>query len=109
MILNKTAPQRAAGQTGNTLSHMPILTGAGKIDDHSVALTASEPDALQPYDITSLFIIAQTARQTLYTAIPSHGVSKRGPGSPPDLSRLPSGCAFAERCPHALRATPASR
>ncbi|WP_192457729.1 ABC transporter ATP-binding protein [Musicola keenii] len=23
------------------------------------------------------------------------------PGSPPDLSRLPPGCAFAERCPHA--------
>jgi peptide/nickel transport system ATP-binding protein len=23
------------------------------------------------------------------------------PGSPPDLSRLPPGCAFADRCPHA--------
>jgi len=26
------------------------------------------------------------------------------PGSPPDLRRLPSGCAFAPRCPHAAQA-----
>ena len=26
------------------------------------------------------------------------------PGSPPDLARLPAGCAFADRCPHARAA-----
>jgi peptide/nickel transport system ATP-binding protein len=37
----------------------------------------------------------------------SHGAMRKGSrletigGAPPDLSRLPPGCAFAERCPHA--------
>ncbi|VTN68948.1 putative family 5 extracellular solute-binding protein [Klebsiella pneumoniae] len=48
-VLNKAAPQYAPGQIGNTLSRMPTLTGAEKIDDHTVALTTSEPDALLPY------------------------------------------------------------
>jgi peptide/nickel transport system substrate-binding protein len=37
---------------------MPTLTGAEKIDDHTVALTTSEPDALLPYNITNLFIVS---------------------------------------------------
>lgn len=70
-VLNKAAPQYAPGQIGNTLSRMPTLTGAEKIDDHTVALTTSEPDALLPYNLTNLFIVSPTAWQKLYDAVPS--------------------------------------
>ena len=70
-VLNKAAPQYAPGQIGNTLSRMPTLTGAEKIDDHTVALTTSEPDALLPYNITNLFIVSPTAWQKQYDAVPA--------------------------------------
>jgi peptide/nickel transport system ATP-binding protein len=46
--------------------------------------------------------------QVLLGSRPKAGLKKGDalhciPGSPPDLSRLPPGCAFAERCPHAPR------
>ena len=70
-VLNKAAPQYAPSQIGNTLSRMPTLTGAEKIDDHTVALTTSEPDALLPYNITNLFIVSPTAWQKQYDAVPA--------------------------------------
>lgn len=44
--------------------------------------------------------------QVLLGSRPKEGLKKGDalyciPGAPPDLSRLPPGCAFAERCPHA--------
>ena len=47
--------------------------------------------------------------QVLLGSRPKEGLKKGDalhciPGSPPDLSRLPAGCAFADRCPHALPA-----
>ena len=44
--------------------------------------------------------------QVLLGSRPKEGLKKGDalhciPGSPPDLSRLPPGCAFADRCPHA--------
>ena len=68
-VLNKTAPQYAPGQIGNTLSRMPTLSGAEKIDRYTVALTTSEPDALLPYNITNLFIVSPTAWQKQYDAV----------------------------------------
>ena len=53
---------------------MQTLTGAEKIDDHTVALTTSEPDALLPYNITNLFIVSPTAWQKQYDAVPASGV-----------------------------------
>jgi peptide/nickel transport system substrate-binding protein len=88
-VLNKAAPQYAPGQIGNTLSRMPTLTGAEKIDDHTVALTTSEPDALLPYNITNLFIVSPTAWQKQYDAVPAsvgdaaRAASRRGRRSPP--------------------------
>ena len=69
-VLDKAAPQYAPGQIGNTLSRMPTLTGAEKIDDSTVALTTSEPDALLPYNITNLFIVSPTAWEKIYAAVP---------------------------------------
>ena len=40
-VLNKTAPQYAPGQIGNTLSRMPTLSGAEKIERYTLALTTS--------------------------------------------------------------------
>jgi peptide/nickel transport system substrate-binding protein len=76
-VLNKAAPQYAPGQIGNTLSRMPTLTGAEKIDDHTVALTTSEPDALLPYNITNLFIVSPTAWQKQYDAVPASAAMRR--------------------------------
>lgn len=47
--------------------------------------------------------------QVLLGSRPKEGLKKGDalhciPGSPPDLARLPAGCAFADRCPHALPA-----
>jgi peptide/nickel transport system substrate-binding protein len=50
---------------------MPTLTGAEKIDDHTVALITSEPDALLPYNLTNLFIVSPMAWQKLYEAVPA--------------------------------------
>ncbi len=43
--------------------------------------------------------------QGLLASLPALGAGGRGrltaiPGQPPDMTRLPKGCAFAERCPH---------
>lgn len=70
-VLDKASAQYAPGQIGNTLSRMPTLTGAEKIDDHTVALTTSEPDALLPYNITNLFIVSPTAWQKIFDAVPT--------------------------------------
>ncbi|KEA53693.1 ABC transporter substrate-binding protein [Mangrovibacter sp. MFB070] len=70
-VLDKTAVQYAPGQIGNTLSRMPTLRGATKIDDYTVALTTSEPDALLPYNLTNLFIVSPTAWQKIFAAIPA--------------------------------------
>ncbi|CAK9883804.1 MAG: Periplasmic dipeptide transport protein [Candidatus Erwinia impunctatus] len=70
-VLNKGAPQYAPGQIGNTLSRMPTLSGAAKLDDNTVVLTTSEPDALLPYNVTNLFIVSPTAWQKLFDAVPS--------------------------------------
>jgi peptide/nickel transport system ATP-binding protein len=45
--------------------------------------------------------------RALFAAIPRAGERRRLaaiPGAVPDLARLPDGCAFADRCPHAIDA-----
>ena len=50
----------------------------------------------------------------LLASLPALGGEGRGrlnaiPGQPPDMTRLPEGCAFAERCPHAFDRCDAER
>ena len=45
--------------------------------------------------------------RALLASLPALGGGAKGrltaiPGQPPDMARLPEGCAFAERCPHAF-------
>ena len=88
-VLNKAAPQYAPGQIGNTLSRMPTLTGAEKIDDHTVALTTSEPDALLPYNITNCLSSRRRRGRSSMTRcrpaweIAPRAANRRGPPSPP--------------------------
>ncbi|ANF56485.1 ABC transporter substrate-binding protein [Halotalea alkalilenta] len=70
-VLNSEAPQYAPGQIGNTLSRMPTLRSAHKIDDYAVELVTSEPDAFLPFNLTNLFIASPSAWQGFYDATPS--------------------------------------
>lgn len=81
-VLDKQAPQYAPGQIGMTLSRMPTLTGAKKVDDLTVVLTTSEPDAILPYNLTNLFMASPTAWQKDFAAVPA------GTTDPAERSKL---------------------
>ena len=70
-VLDKQAPQYAPGQIGMTVSRMPTLRSAKKIDDLTVELTTSEPDAVLPFNLTNLFMASPTAWQKDFTAVPA--------------------------------------
>lgn len=70
-VLDKQAPQYAPGQIGVTVSRMPTLKSARKIDDLTVELTTSEPDAVLPYNLTNLFMASPSAWQKDFAAVPA--------------------------------------
>jgi ABC-type transport system substrate-binding protein len=55
-VLKKDARHYAPDQIGVTVSRMPNLVSARKIDDHTVELTTKEPDSFLPLNLTNLFI-----------------------------------------------------
>ena len=55
-VLDKDAVHFDASQVGVTASRMPTLQSARKIDNLTVELTTSEPDAFLPLNLTNLFI-----------------------------------------------------
>ena len=55
-VLDKDAVHFDASQVGVTASRMPTLRSARKIDDLTVELTTSEPDAFLPLNLTNLFM-----------------------------------------------------
>lgn len=70
-VLDKQAPQYAPGQIGLTLSRMPTLKSAQKIDDLTIEVTTTEPDAVLPYNLTNLFMASPTAWQKDFDAVPA--------------------------------------
>lgn len=68
-VLNKEAVHYAPNQVGNTVSRMPTLRTARKIDDYTIELTTSEPDATLPYNLTNLFMASPNAWQKQYDSI----------------------------------------
>lgn len=60
-ILKKDAPHYDAKLVAQTAPRMPTVTGARKIDDYSVEVQTSEPDAFVPINLTNLFIASPTA------------------------------------------------
>ena len=69
-VLDKDAPQFDPSQVGVTASRMPTLRSARKIDDMTVELTTSEPDAFLPINLTNLFMASPTHWKAKLAAVP---------------------------------------
>jgi peptide/nickel transport system substrate-binding protein len=67
-VLDKDAPHFDASQVGVTASRMPTLRTARKIDDLTVELTTSEPDAFLPLNLTNLFMASPAHWQKKFDA-----------------------------------------
>ncbi len=67
-VLDKDAVHFDASQVGVTASRMPTLRSARKIDDLTVELTTSEPDAFLPINLTNLFMASPAHWQKKYDA-----------------------------------------
>ena len=67
-VLDKDAVHFDASQVGVTASRMPTLRSARKIDDMTVELTTSEPDAFLPLNLTNLFIASPAHWQKKFDA-----------------------------------------
>ena len=69
-VLDKDAVHFDASQVGVTASRMPTLKSARKIDDFTVELTTSEPDAFLPLNLTNLFMASPAHWQKKFDAAP---------------------------------------
>ncbi|MFM2398804.1 MAG: hypothetical protein RL341_961 [Pseudomonadota bacterium] len=67
-VLDKDASHFDASQVGVTASRMPTLRSARKIDDLTVELTTSEPDAFLPLNLTNLFMASPAHWQKKFDA-----------------------------------------
>jgi len=70
-VLDKSAPHFDASQVGVTASRMPTLRSARKIDDLTVELTSSEPDAFLPINLTNLFMASPEQWKKKLAAVPA--------------------------------------
>lgn len=60
-VLDKTKPHYEARLVAQTLPRMPTLKGATKVDDYTIAIETSEPDAFLPINLTNLFMASPAA------------------------------------------------
>ena len=67
-VLDKDAVHFDASQVGVTASRMPTLRSARKIDELTVELTTSEPDAFLPLNLTNLFMASPVHWKKKYDA-----------------------------------------
>ena len=70
-VLDKEATHFAPDQIGVTVSRMPNLVSAKKIDDLTVELTTKEPDSFLPINLSNLFIASPDHWQKKYDALAS--------------------------------------
>jgi peptide/nickel transport system substrate-binding protein len=70
-VLKKEAVHFDASQVGVTVSRMPTLRTARKIDDLTVELTTSEPDSFLPINLSNLFIASPTHWDAKLAAVPA--------------------------------------
>ena len=68
-VLNEDALHFAPDQIGATTSRMPTLRSATAIDEFTVELVTSQPDAFLPLNMTMLFMASPTHWQALYDAV----------------------------------------
>ena len=60
-VLDKAKPHYEARLVAQTLPRMPTLKGASKVDDYTIAVETTEPDAFLPINLTNLFIASPAA------------------------------------------------
>ena len=65
-VLDEAAPHFDASQVGVTASRMPTLRSARVIDEMTVELTTSQPDAFLPLNLTNLFMASPTHWQAKF-------------------------------------------
>ncbi|MFZ8912930.1 MAG: ABC transporter substrate-binding protein, partial [Burkholderiaceae bacterium] len=70
-VLDKSASHFDASQVGVTASRMPTLRSARKIDNLTVELTTSEPDAFLPLNLTNLFMASPAHWAAKLKAVPA--------------------------------------
>ncbi|HRD75540.1 MAG TPA: ABC transporter substrate-binding protein, partial [Hyphomicrobiaceae bacterium] len=70
-VLNKDAEHFAPDQIGVTVSRMPNLLSAKKVDELTVELTTKEPDSFLPINLTNLFIASPAHWKKKLTAVPA--------------------------------------
>jgi ABC-type transport system substrate-binding protein len=70
-VLKKEAPHFAPDQVGVTVSRMPNLVSARKIDATTVELTTKEPDSFLPINLTNLFMASPAHWQKKFVALAS--------------------------------------
>lgn len=70
-VLDKEAAHFDPSQVGVTASRMPTLVSARKIDDLTVELTTSEPDAFLPINLTNLFMASPAQWEAKLKAVPA--------------------------------------
>lgn len=67
-VLDEAAPHFDASQVGVTASRMPTLRSARVIDEMTVELTTSQPDAFLPLNLTNLFMASPAHWQAKFDA-----------------------------------------
>ena len=70
-VLDKEAEHFDPAQVGATASRMPTLKSAKKIDDLTVELTTTEPDAFLPINLTNLFMASPAHWAKKLAAVPA--------------------------------------
>jgi ABC-type transport system substrate-binding protein len=60
-VLAKDKPQYDARLVAQTTPRMPTLVGAKKVDDFTIEVTTSEPDAFLPINLANLFMASPAA------------------------------------------------
>ena len=71
-VLDKDAPHFDPSQVGVTASRMPTLVSARKLDELTVELTTSEPDAFLPINLTNLFMASPAQWDAKLKAVPAN-------------------------------------
>lgn len=70
-VIDRAAPHYDPRQVGLTLSRMPTLRGAERIDDYTVALVTSEPDSIFPINLTNLYMASPAQWERLRAGQPN--------------------------------------
>lgn len=90
-VLDQEAPHFDASQVGVTVSRMPTLRSARKIDDLTVEITTSEPDSFLPMNLTSLFMASPAHWQAKFDAAPDGAAADRARAAWTAFAADPSG------------------